>query len=115
MQKATAEYRSSKWAKIIQAQLSSGQNIKNFCEARGISRHAFFYWQKKLRIAACTELSKTTDSSSMVPSGWMQLGLNHEHLTKEILDVEINGCHISVGAETDPELLKKVCRILRSV
>jgi len=51
-QKVTSEYRLSQWAQVIQARLDSGQNVKDFCLTNGISRNAYFYWQKKLREAA---------------------------------------------------------------
>lgn len=114
-QKVAAEYRLSQWAQVIQARLDSGQSVKDFCQTAGISRNAYFYWQKKLREAACTELSKTEEPRNIVPSGWMQLTPKQAQHTKESLDIEINGCHVTVNAQTDPELLKKVCRTLRSL
>jgi putative transposase len=114
-QKVTAEYRLSQWAKVIEAQLNSGQNVKNFCQTAGINRNAFFYWQKKLRKKACTEFTKKEEPRNIVPSGWMQLEPKQVQHAKEALDIEINGCHVTVNAETDPELLKKVCRTLRSL
>ena len=115
VQKVTAEYRLSQWAQVIQAQQESGQNIKDFCQTAGISRNAFFYWQKKLRKAACTELAKTEEPRNIVPSGWMQLAPKQVHPAKETLDIEINGCNVTVNTETDFELLKKVCRVLMSL
>ena len=112
-QKVAAEYRLSQWAQVIQAQQESGQNIKDFCQTAGISRNAYFYWQKKLRKAACTELAKTEEPRNVVPSGWMQLAPRQVHPAKETLDIEINGCNVTVNTETDIELLKKVCRVLR--
>ena len=114
-QKVAAEYRLSQWAQVIQAQQESGQNIKDFCQTAGISRNAYFYWQKKLRKMACTELAKTEEPRNIVPSGWMQLTPKQAQHAKEALDIEINGCHVTVNVETDPELLKKVCRTLRSL
>ena len=48
-----------------------------------------------------------------MPSGWMQLTPKQAQHAKETLDIAINGSHVTVNAETDPELLKKVCRVLR--
>ncbi|AUS95635.1 transposase [Clostridium thermosuccinogenes] len=114
-QKVTSEYRLSQWAQVIQARLDSGQSVKDFCLANGISRNSYFYWQKKLREAACKELSKTEEPRNIVPSGWMQLTPKQAQHTKESLNIEINGCHITVNDDTDPELLKKVCRVLRTL
>jgi putative transposase len=114
-QKIAAEYRLSQWAQVIQARLDSGQNIKDFCQKEGISKNAYFYWQRKLRKAACTELAKIEESKDVVPSGWMQLTPKQAQHVKESLEIEINGCHVTVNAETDPELLKKVCHTLRAL
>jgi len=114
-QKAAAEYRLSQWAQMIQARLDSGQSVKDYCLVKGISRNAYFYWQKKLREAACKELARTEESRNIVPSGWMQLTPKQVHRAKETLDIEINGCNVTVNTETDFELLKKVCRVLMSL
>jgi putative transposase len=114
-QKVASEYRLAQWAQVIEARLSSGQNIKDFCQTAGISKNAYFYWQRKLRKKACTELAKTEEPRNIVPSGWMQLEPKQVQHIKEALDIEISGCHVTVNAETDPELLKKVCRTLKSL
>jgi len=113
--KATTEYRLSQWAKIIQARLDSGQSIKDFCITNGISRDSYFYWQRKLREAACTTLTESEVSKDIVPGGWMQLSPKQVCSAKGTLDIEINGCNITVNAETDFELLKQVCRVLMSL
>ncbi len=114
--KVTAEYRLSQWMQVIQERQASGQSIKDFCQAMGISKNAYFYWQRKLRKAACTELAKNTEEPmNIVPSGWIQLTPKQaqSQQMKATLDIEISGCHITVNAETNPKLLKKVCRVLR--
>jgi putative transposase len=113
--KVAVEFRLSQWAKIIEARLNSGQNIKEFCLTTGITKNAFFYWQKKLRNVACTELEKTEEPKNIVPNGWMQLNPKEAQHIKVDLAIEINGCHITVNTDTDTDLLKKVCRTLRSL
>ena len=112
-QKVATEYRMSQWAQVIRERQQSNQTIKEFCELRGISRHAFFYWQRKLRQAVCTKLSKLEKPADSTPEGWMQLSTSQQ--MEEVLDIEVGGCHVSVNAGTDPELLKRVCRILRAL
>lgn len=114
-QKVATKYRLSQWAQVIKARLDSGQSVKDFCQTAGISKNSYFYWQKQLRESACTELAKTEESENIVPSGWMQIGPKQVQYAKEALGIEINGCHITVSADTDSELLKKVCLTLRSL
>lgn len=111
-QKVTKEYRMAQWTKIIQARQSSGQNVKEFCITQGLSRNAYFYWQRKLREIACTELAKTEDTHP-VPAGWVRFA--SEPVTAASLAIEVNGCHITVTAETDPTLLSQTCRMLRAL
>jgi putative transposase len=112
---ATTEYRLSQWAKIIQARHESGQTVKDFCLTNGISRDSYFYWQRKLREAACTTLTESEMSKDIIPGGWMQLSPKQVYSAKGTLDIEINGCNITVNAETNLELLKQVCRVLMSL
>ena len=52
-----AEYRLSHWAKIMQDRIESGQSITAYCKAVGIHENVYYYWQKKLREAACEQLT----------------------------------------------------------
>ena len=52
-----AEYRLSYWAWIIKERMESGLSVKAFCEVLGIHGNTYFYWQKRLREAACEEIS----------------------------------------------------------
>ncbi len=49
MDKTTHEVRLLQWQEIIQAQLASGQNKREWCRENGISEKQFFYWQRRLR------------------------------------------------------------------
>jgi len=115
MQKVAREFRLSQWATIMQNRIDSGQKVKDFCQTTGISKDAYYYWQHKLRQKAAEELVKSEGSKGIVPSGWMQLTPSQPQQIKATLDIEISGCHITAGADTDPELLKKVCRVLMSL
>jgi hypothetical protein len=70
---ATEKYRSSQWMEIIRDRKESGLRVEDFCLEKGISKHAYYYWQRKLRKAACTELAKQDGMSTAVPVGWVQL------------------------------------------
>lgn len=99
----------------MQNRIGSGQKVKDFCQASGISKDAYYYWQHKLRQKAAEELVKSEGSKEIVPSGWMQLTTSQPQQIKAVLDIEISGCHVTASIDTDPELLKKVCRVLRSL
>jgi len=110
-QQAKAEYRMAKWAQVIKERQDCCQTIKEYCEARGISEHAYYYWLRKLRAAACTKLSTLHEPAKDAPQGWVQL--SPAHGIGGSVEIKVGGCQISVDSATDLELLKRVCNILR--
>lgn len=110
-----AEYRMAQWAQTIKTRIERGQSIKDFCRVEGISKNAYFYWQKKLREAACTEHMTKGETKAVVPGGWARVTAVPMSQATDALTVEINGCHVTVTASTDPGLLKKVCMALRTL
>ena len=93
----------------------SGMTVKNWCQANGINLKTYYNWLKKVREAACNGyMTVQSQENGLVPNGWTQLA-DSEPVTAGILSVEVSGCRINATAETDLELLVKVCRALRSL
>jgi hypothetical protein len=53
-----AEYRLTHWAQIMQERNKSELSIRAYCKQIGICENTYFYWQRRLRKAACGQLSK---------------------------------------------------------
>jgi len=114
VQQVAKEYRLSQWVQIIQERQASGQKVIDFCNEKGISKHAYFYWQRKIREAACSELEKIKDTNKNIPAGWIQLPPSTDQ-NPESITIEIKGCRINADFNSNPELLKRVCRVLREL
>ena len=126
-----AEYRLAHWAGIMRERQESGLSIRAFCERAGFHENIYYYWQRKLREAACKNLTEqqgviNSDTTAMVPGGWAVCEVsesNSSHLNKEtelhkeetaknMIYVEIGKCRIAVTTETNHELLAGVYRTL---
>ena len=116
-QKIARQFRLSEWSEAVKERIASGQSVDAFCEARRISKATYYYRQKKVREAACAELEAAQiGERAIVPAGWTQLAEAESVAAGEnALTIEINGCHIQANGQTDPKLLEKVCRVLRSL
>jgi transposase-like protein len=53
------EYRLAHWVKIMQERSDSGLSIKAYCESISLHQNVYYYWQRKLREAACQSLVNT--------------------------------------------------------
>lgn len=113
--KAAAEYRLAQWRQVLQSRVAQGQSIKEYCMGAGISRNTYFYWQRKLREAACTELAEREAAmgTGLAPAGWTRLAPAESE--KAALTIEINGCQVRVQKESDMRLLAQVCQTLKAL
>lgn len=55
--KIAGEYRLSHWAEIMRERKESGLSIKEFCKSAGFHENIYYYWQRKLRTAACEQMA----------------------------------------------------------
>jgi len=118
------EYRLSHWAEVMRDRVESGLTIKAYCKRIGICGNTYYYWQRRVRAAACEELAIRTQreatrskDNSLVPKGWAVCAMAES--TKEepakkgkTLSIEIGKYRVIVESDTDTELLTKVCETL---
>ena len=112
-----AEYRLAHWAKVIQERADRGLSIRAYCEESGMHENTYYYWQRKLREAACiqTQTAGMPNMKSLVPQGWTTLSVKEESLHTLGLTVEVGGFCVRVQTDTDPALLTKVFRLLKAI
>jgi transposase-like protein len=115
--KVTMEVRLAQWAQVMQDRASSGESIAAYCKQRGIGRHSYFYWQKKLREAAVQQLAGSKNGQqALVPSGWAQACVAEEPAPEQasVLTLRVGGAEIEVRQGFDEALLASICRALSS-
>ena len=115
-----SEYRLSHWAGVIRERNASGLSIKAYCESKGVRPNVYFYWQRKLREAACQELlpvPATGGAQPTTPNGWAVCTLTQpaSATATSTIVIEIGKSRVTAGKDTDLELLNNVCRMLMSL
>ena len=117
------EYRLAHWMQIMQERNESGLSIKAFCKKVGINETSYFYWQRKLREAACEQIAimhPDSTASGLICNGFaevkLQDNLPHKTLTEAVsrgnLNIEISGIKITADS-TYPE--NKLAYLLREL
>ena len=118
-QKIVRQFRLSNWGEAVKERVASGQTVRAFCAENGISSATYYYRQKKVREAAYGELIKVeSHEERLVPTGWTQVEESKPvSVTESTLSIKIGEgeCHIIVNADTDADLLAKVCRVLKTL
>ena len=122
------EYRLTQWAQAMKERVDNGESITNFCENRGVSRNTYFYWQRKLREVACTQLQeqpKHDTPSTQLPapvfaevsiteSATPSVSTKHspKRIPKSQIHMEVSGVRITTDSVYPPEKLAKLLREL---
>ena len=67
------EYRLQQWGQIVQQCRESGMSNRDFCRQNGITEKTYYYWLRKLRMAAAgkdsprlVELEKPDSARDMI-------------------------------------------------
>ena len=74
--KIAAEYRLAHWTQIMHRKRESGLSAKAFCENESIHENVYYYWQQKLRSAACEQMAEMQSEQAerkLVPSDFAEL------------------------------------------
>jgi transposase-like protein len=70
------ELRLSHWGGIMRSKHESGLTAKAFCKQEGIHENVYYYWQRKLREAACEQmcgLPVDAVSTQLAPAGFTEV------------------------------------------
>ena len=57
VKEAAQTYRVQQWTELVKDCKSSGETVAAWCEEKGVCPKTYYYWQKKVREAACQELT----------------------------------------------------------
>jgi hypothetical protein len=119
--KLASAYRLSHWASVMRARTESGLSVRAFCEREGFHENSYYYWQRKLREAACSELVKMQGENGPVPTGFMEVSLLQPaaaHVTgvtvQSKITIELTGIRITADGDYPvnrlAELIREVSR-----
>ena len=111
------EYRLSHWAQVMQERIQSGLSITAFCKQIGIGGNTYFYWQRKLRTAACEMAMNRPEDSA---AGFAEVQVLEAPVQAEPveceqagqLNVEIAGMRITADNSYPPDKLAALIREL---
>jgi transposase-like protein len=62
----TNKYRLNKWIEIIRECRSSGQTVAAWCTEHDINPKSYYYWLKKVRLAASEALTPINSENSLI-------------------------------------------------
>ena len=102
------------WAKLIEARQDSGLTIKDWCQKSNLPESRYYYYLKKLRLAACENLpTENRDESqfALVP--------NHARISNPVaaardnaIRITLSNAVVEISGEADESQVKLILGVL---
>ncbi|MGL6174755.1 MAG: IS66 family insertion sequence element accessory protein TnpA [Cellulosilyticaceae bacterium] len=117
-QEATKTYRLNQWTQIIRECRNSGQTVKDWCNAQGIHPQQYYYWLRKVRMAATQALPSVTTDPSIVPLQMPTINQDRstEQVSKEVVaTISLGEVVIQLSNDASSELITNLLRSIQHV
>jgi transposase-like protein len=109
------KYRQDQWEKLIAECQSSGLQVDKWCKKNQVSRHAYYYWLRKIRMKACeTILPAIPDQNKSI--AFAKVELPSRYSASPVITIHLSGASVDVrdgvGQQTIESVLlalKKIC------
>ena len=102
--------RMAQWQSIIKECKESGMTVAEFCEARNISWHAYYYWLRKIREFITQPQSSETEFVQLPSPADVAAPANPGTIT-----IRIGGVAVEVEGNVNRASLKNVLKVLQEI
>ena len=97
------EYRLQQWRQIVQQCRESGLSNRDFCRQNGITEKTYYYWLRKLRMAAAGK-----DSPRIVE-------LERQDSGGDMICIRFRNAEMTLPAGTDADAITAILRSLQKL
>ncbi|MEN6314193.1 MAG: IS66 family insertion sequence element accessory protein TnpB [Clostridiaceae bacterium] len=113
VQRVTAEYRMGYWSELIKECRSSGKTVNAWCEERNVGIKSYYYWLRKLRIAACSSSGETITPNGKVQPVFAQLNVPAAQSSAVVL--KYNGITVEIQNSASVSTIENTLKALKAI
>ena len=108
------KFRMEQWEKLIIDRQNSGLHIDEWCEKNQISRHAYYYWLRKIRKKACESVLPAM-SKQNTPVSFAKVELQPHQSSAAAITIQFQSATIEVKDGTSPQTIEAVLTALKNI
>lgn len=113
----TTNYRLAHWAQVMRERRESGLTVKAFCREAGFRENMYYYWQRRLREAACEQVVQNSPVACFTevrlePAPAKPALPEPADRQSGRLCIEISGMRLTADGDYPPEQLARLLREL---
>ena len=109
------KFRKEQWEKLISDCKSSGLKVDEWCNQNNVSRHAYYYWLRKIRTQACESVLPTLaieEKSTAFTKLEVQSTINDTHAA---VIIHLPSATVEVLEGTNQQTLEAVLLALKNI
>lgn len=111
----TSKYRLEQWTSIIQERINSGKLVDEWCSENGISRNAYYYWLRKVKLAASDKAIQEPPQLPKVVKLTPPVSVCDEHNSGTAIILRVNGFSIEIQDCASDSIIEKTLKALRNI
>lgn len=115
----TSQYRLEQWANIIQECVSSGKLVNDWCAENNISRDRYYYWLRKVKLAAGKAMSKKAlvleqpKVVSLIPAATDCISFSND--TEAAIIIKSNGFILEIQNNASEAIIERTLKVLKQL
>jgi transposase-like protein len=117
--KLNNEIKMNQWMEIIRECRNSGQSVRSWCLEHGVNDKSYYYWLKKVRIAACNTLPDNLEESRvMVPLKIEDLKQEPETATSSqvsVIVIRLNSAVVEIQNGATSSVIENTLRAIKNL
>ncbi len=106
--------RMDQWEKLINDRQNSGLQVDEWCEKNQISRHAYYYWLRKVRKKACESILPAI-SKQTTPVSFAKVELQSHQTHTAAITIQYQSATIEVREGTSLQIIESVLSALKNI
>lgn len=113
----TNEINIQKWSELIEECRNSNTTVVKWCRERGIEKHQYYYWQRKICNSLCESIPrvKNLDSPTNLPS-FAEIKLPTQNISNDIaLSISINNISIQIHNNASENTIAAALKIIKTL
>ncbi len=106
------KYRLDQWEKLIAECQSSGLQVDEWCEKNEVSRHAYYYWLRKIRVKACESMLPAIPEQNKSIS-FAKVELQSHYSASPVITIHLPGASVDVRDGVGQQTIESVLLALK--
>ncbi len=74
------EFQLQRWKLLIEERIKSGMKVRDWCEANGVTKNAYYYWLEKLREEHYDEAVQSLSTETLSTNTFVELPMSKQTL-----------------------------------